>query len=234
MEGPQAVAPTHGAEKSAEKSETVAVGHSSVVDISFAPASAADDAALVTRLTDLINVVYSEAETGFWKGGFVRTTQEEVRELLRAGEIALAWARPQTATRATAAGEHNHNDNNQDDAARSEVLVGCIRVHLLDPHTGEFGMLACDPAHRGSGVGRALLRFAEDAIRRRGAATIRLELLVGDGWTHDFKARLGRWYEREGYAVVRTSSVWDSTPHLAPLLAGPSLFQVYQKKVAAE
>ncbi|KAK1771896.1 hypothetical protein QBC33DRAFT_525134 [Phialemonium atrogriseum] len=112
--------------------------------------------------------------------------------------------------------------------------MGCVRTLLLDARTGEFGLLVCDPAFRGSGIGRDLLRFAEDSIRKRGGGVMQLELLVGDGWTHPLKERLGKWYERVGYKLVRTGSVAEAFPRLAPMMARPSLFRVYQKVLSLQ
>lgn len=56
-------------------------------------------------------------------------------------------------------------------------------------------LLWVDDAHRGRGVGRRLLRAAEEEARRRGALHAYLD-------TFDFQAR--PFYEREGYVVFGT------------------------------
>jgi ribosomal protein S18 acetylase RimI-like enzyme len=122
------------------------------------PAAASDDATVVERITDLTNEVYAVAEDGLWREGATRTTVDEVAELTRAGQIAVARL--------------------------GGRIVGCVRVRRLDDGKGEFGMLAADPAHRGVGVGRALVRFAERKCRADGLATMQLELLVPRDWTH--------------------------------------------------
>jgi GNAT superfamily N-acetyltransferase len=112
-------------------------------------------------------------------------------------------------------------------------IVGCVRVQRLDEGTGEFGMLVADPAHRGVGVGRGLVRFAEQQCRADGLATMQLELLVPRDWTHPTKEFLDGWYTRIGYRVARTGTIDEAYPTLAPLLATPCDFVIYHKDLAA-
>jgi GNAT superfamily N-acetyltransferase len=111
----------------------------------------------------------------------------------------------------------------------SGPIVGCIRIQQLDHRLGEFGMLAADPARRGKGVGRELIRFAEDRCRQRGMAVMQLEVLVPRGWSHPVKEFLHAWYTRIGYEPVRRGSIEESYPHLSALLATPCDFVVYHK-----
>jgi GNAT superfamily N-acetyltransferase len=174
-----------------------------MTEVQLLPASAADDATLMERIADLINEVYAVAEEGLWIDGATRTTVDGVAELTRAGEIAVARVRGQ--------------------------IVGCVRVQRLDEGTGEFGMLVADPAHRGVGIGRELIRFAERSCRDDGLATMQLQLLVPRGWTHPTKEFLAAWYTRIGYRVARTGTIDEAYPALAPLLATPCDFVIYQK-----
>jgi GNAT superfamily N-acetyltransferase len=173
------------------------------VEIRLLPAAAADDATLMEPVADLVNEVYAAAENGLWIDGASRTTVDEVAELTRAGQIAAARLRGR--------------------------IVGCVRIQRLDDRTGEFGMLAADPAHRGLGIGRELVRFAERRCRADGLDAIQLELLVPRGWTHPSKQFLDEWYTRIGYRVARTGTIDEAYPALAPLLATPCDFVIYRK-----
>jgi SAM-dependent methyltransferase/GNAT superfamily N-acetyltransferase len=177
-----------------------------MVEIRMLPATAAEDAALMERITDLINEVYAVAEDGLWIEGATRTTVDEVAELTLAGEIAIARLQGR--------------------------IVGCVRVQRLDESTGECGMLVAEPAHRGAGIGRELLRFAERKCRADGLRTMQLELLVPRRWTHPTKEFLGAWYTRSGYRAARTGTIDEAYPALAPLLATPCDFVIYQKDLA--
>jgi N-acetylglutamate synthase-like GNAT family acetyltransferase len=157
----------------------------------------------VAEITDLINRVYATAEAGLWVDDLSRTTTTEIRELIAAEEIALARTGPQ--------------------------VVGCVRIQQLEDRVGEFGLLAAHPAHRGEGVGRELVRFAEALSRQRGLEIMQLELLAPRDWSHPTKVFLDAWYTRIGYRPVRSSSIEESYPQLAPLLATPCDFVVYQK-----
>jgi SAM-dependent methyltransferase/GNAT superfamily N-acetyltransferase len=177
-----------------------------MTEIQMLPATAADDATLIERIADLVNEVYAVAEDGLWIEGATRTTVDEVAELTRAGEIAIARL--------------------------DGRIVGCVRVQRLDESTGECGMLVADPAHRGLGIGRELLLFAERRCRADGLRTMQLELLVPRGWTHPTKKFLEAWYTRVGYRVARTGTIDEAYPALAPLLATPCDFVIYRKDLA--
>jgi GNAT superfamily N-acetyltransferase len=176
------------------------------IEIQTLPAAASDDLPLMQRITDLVNEVYTVAEDGLWIDGATRTTVDEIAELTRAGQIAVARLR--------------------------DRVVGCVRIQRLDADTGEFGMLAADPAQRGIGVGRELARFAERKCRADGLRAMQLELLVPRGWTHPTKQFLDAWYTRIGYRVARTGTIDEAYPALAPLLATPCDFVIYRKDLS--
>ena len=176
-----------------------------MIEIEILPAAASDDAALMARITALTNEVYAVAEDGLWIAGATRTTLDEMVELTRAGQIAVARL--------------------------SGRVVGCVRIQRLDEGTGEFGMLVADPAHRGIGVGRELVRFAESTSSSAGVSSMQLELLVPRDWTHPTKAFLATWYARLGYQVARTGAFDEAYPALAPLLATPCDFVIYHKRL---
>ncbi|WP_223885687.1 GNAT family N-acetyltransferase [Nocardia colli] len=175
-----------------------------MVRIEMLPGATASDDRLVAGLTALINQVYEVAEAGIWVDGAARTTHAEVAELIAAGEIA--------ATRSP-----------------DGELVGSVRIQQLGDGLGEFGMLVAAPGLRGTGIGRELVRFAERRSAENGAHTMQLELLVPREWTHPAKKFLAEWYTRIGYRVVRRGALEDDYPHLAPLLATPCDFMIYNK-----
>ena len=146
------------------------------------------------------------AEAGLWTDGATRTTVKDMTGLTRDGQIAVARV--------------------------GGRIVGSVRVQRLDESTGEFGMLVADPAHRGVGVGRELVRFAERKCRTDGLDTMQLELLVPRGWSHPTKEFLAAWYTRIGYRVTRTGTLGEAYPALAPLLATPCDLVVYRKDLA--
>ena len=176
---------------------------SGVISIELLDPSAAADAALVERLAALVNDVYAVAEDGLWRRGAARTTAADMASLVKAGQIVVA----------TVDGR----------------LAGSVRVQALSEVTGEFGLLAADPEHRGIGVGRELVAFAERHSHAIGLQAMQLELLVPRTWSHPSKEFLDEWYRRMGYEVIRRTSVEDMQPELAPLLATPCEFVVYEK-----
>ena len=176
---------------------------SEAIAVRLLDAAAGADALLVERLTGLINDVYATSERGLWRNGATRTTAPELAARIAAGEIAVASA--------------------------DGALAGAIHVHTVGATTAEFGMLAAAPEHRGLGVGTALIAFAERHSHEGGMRTMCLELLVPRTWRHPSKVFLDAWYRRLGYRVARTTRVDASEPELAPTLATPCEFVVYEK-----
>jgi GNAT superfamily N-acetyltransferase len=162
------------------------------------------DTALVDELCALVNDVYAVAEEGMWRDDATRTSAEELRTFIAAGEILVARTSDRT-------------------------LVGGVRLHDVDPDTSEFGILVAARDQRGLGVGRALLDEVERRSRARGLGAVQLELLVPRDWSHPSKEFLASWYGRRGYRLVRTTTIDESYPHLAPLLATPCDLQIHRK-----
>ena len=140
---------------------------------------------------------------GLWRDGAARTTASELAELIAAQKI----------------------------ATRDGKIAGSIRIHDVADDASEFGMLVAAPDQRGTGVGRARVAFAERHSRERGLRAIQLELLVPRAWRHPSKEFLKSWYSRRGYRLIRTGSIDDAHPHLAPLLATPCDLTVYEKQL---
>jgi GNAT superfamily N-acetyltransferase len=176
------------------------------MEIELLPPSAADDPPLVSRITALVNQVYAESDKGLWQESTDRTSVAEVAGFVRAGEIAVARV--------------------------DGDFAGSVRLRRLGQFTGEFGMLAADPARRGAGIGRELVRFAERASRDAGCRAMQLELLVPREWTHPSKQFLAEWYDRLGYRVTHRADVAEDYPHLTSLLATPCDFLGYRKDLA--
>ena len=128
------------------------------MEVELLPYTASDEVELMERVAELTNDVYAVAETGLWVEGAIRTTLDEAMALTRQGEIAVARV--------------------------DGRVVGAARVQKLDEHTGEVGMLSADQACRGIGIGRELLRFAEQMCRKNGMTRMQLELLVPREWSH--------------------------------------------------
>jgi RNA polymerase sigma-70 factor, ECF subfamily len=77
-------------------------------------------------------------------------------------------------------------------AERGGEIVG-LAVLLVEGEGFTLDNVAVDPAHHGTGVGRALLRHAEEEARRAGFDSIRL-------YTHELMTENRALYERIGYA----------------------------------
>jgi GNAT superfamily N-acetyltransferase len=154
-----------------------------------------EDAAAVTRI---INAAYDAGEAGIWLDGWKRTVLESIEALIARGEIAVA--------------------------RKHGAVIGSVRVLLLDERTAELGMLSVAPEAFGTGTGRALLTFAEQAYD---AEFMHLELLVPRGAPHPDKVRLHAWYSRLGYREISRRNFDEA------LLAGPADLVTYGKSLRA-
>jgi GNAT superfamily N-acetyltransferase len=160
----------------------------------------------IQRLSDLINEVYDDAESGMWKRQGTRTNPVGVERLLRAQALILAVI--------------------------DGVLVGSVNVNLMSNGVGEFGMLVADLKHRGKGIGSALVDRAEMWARDMACHTMRLELLTPRNWTHPSKEFLKMWYSRIGYEPQATEPFEILHPELVPELATECDFTVWHRSLA--
>jgi GNAT superfamily N-acetyltransferase len=183
------------------------------ITLGFPEPSSADNAAFVSAITAVVNAAYTQSEVGIFKPTYRRTTTAEMAGLLRQGLLAVARLPPPP------------------DATTIDVPIGCVLVKRLTPEKGDFGLLALDPAHRSGGLGRLMVRFAEDHCRAQGCTSMQVELLVPTGFEHPFKQRLHNWYSRLGYDVVHLGSFNDEYPGLAPELLVQAEYRIYEKKL---
>lgn len=175
-------------------------------EVKLLAAGEARDEILVEELVRLVNRAYAVGEAGLWLEGTTRTGPDEIVETIRSGGMLAA----------TATGR----------------IVGCAYVHPLDGGTADLRLVSTEPELWGSGVGRELVRSAEQLMRSRGMTTMQLELLVPKEWVHPAKARLRDWYTRLGYRVVRSAPFEQIAAHLASQLATPCEFLVFRKRLA--
>ncbi|KAF7310413.1 Triacylglycerol lipase [Mycena chlorophos] len=190
----------------------------------FLAAEIADsDPALVSRLTAIVNAAYL-TEANIFVDGYKRVNEDEMREIIRAGELAVAFAGEEGTSNAVGCIRIMpvyKSDSGSESAERANASIEAY----------EFGLLANDDSVRGSGLGRALVDFAEDFSRKAGMKEMQLALLV-PLWIqggHPFKNRLHEWYTRMGYKVVRIDALEEHYPELAKLLLGKCDYTVYRK-----
>ena len=172
-------------------------------EITLLPTDQAGDEALVEELVRLVNRAYAAGEAGLWLEGAKRTGPAEIADAIRGGGMLTAAAEGR--------------------------IVGCACVRPLDVYTADLGLASVAPEQWGSGVGRELVRSAEELIRSWGVTTMQLELLVPKDWAHPEKERLRAWYTRLGYRVVRSAPFEQVAGHLASQLATPCEFLVFHK-----
>ncbi|HPF45348.1 MAG: GNAT family N-acetyltransferase [Alphaproteobacteria bacterium] len=160
----------------------------------------------IKRITDLINQVYAVAEADLWKAGLAtRTNREEIENFIRDKALIIA--------------------------EKDGYIVGVCKVSIESNETGEFGMLAADPARRGIGIGRELVNAAENWARHLGFKTMRLELLTPRHWKNDSKEFLKIWYDRLGYKPSYTLPFEELFAHRINDFATDCDFTVWLKEL---
>lgn len=86
--------------------------------------------------------------------------------------------------------------------------VGWIHValatSLVSGFTADIGGLVVDDASRSSGIGAELLAAAETWAREHGASRMVVRSRIA-------RERAHRFYEREGYALIKTSHVFEKS-----------------------
>jgi N-acetylglutamate synthase-like GNAT family acetyltransferase len=157
-------------------------------------------------VADVINEAYAISEGEYWIDGVERATPDQVRELIRHEQMLAA-----------------HVDGR---------LVGCASVEPLGDSTSEVHFVSATPDSWGSGVGRALMTYAERLARSRGAKMLQLKLLVPGEGTNPLKEQLRDWYTRLGYTVVGTLSVAEVSPEAVAEMAKPCEFLVFHKPLS--
>jgi GNAT superfamily N-acetyltransferase len=110
------------------------------------------------------------------------------------------------------------------------LIRGSILIRELDGETGYFGLLAVEPAEQRGGIGRALVRFAEDVSRKRGAKAMELRLLVPRMGRDEGKQWLASWYERLGYRVIGREDFGQSHPDSVRSMRTPLDILTFRKE----
>ena len=77
----------------------------------------------------------------------------------------------------------------------TSVLQGCVSLHVSSPETWYLGSLTVNPALQNTGIGRELLRAAEEYASVHGARRIEMTVV-------NVRETLISWYERRGYFLT--------------------------------
>jgi ribosomal protein S18 acetylase RimI-like enzyme len=113
------------------------------------------------------------------------------------------WRTPESIANADAGAmmeaiESASDDNEVVIAERDGMPVGCLHILVIKDFFGvshgHISVLSTTVAAEGTGVGRALIDFAEDWTRRRGLSLMTLNVFAGN-------ERARRFYDRTGFEV---------------------------------
>jgi GNAT superfamily N-acetyltransferase len=88
-------------------------------------------------------------------------------------------------------------------ARRDGAAVGCVALHALAATVGEIKRMYVEPAHRGRGVGRALVTHViEEARRRKSRLPGNCALSLGGVWRHAFLRAISPGIEGESMLSI--------------------------------
>ncbi len=158
----------------------------------------------ISYIAELVNRVYGEAEADLWKPTTQgRTNPADIRKNIENGQMLIAET--------------------------GGKIVGVCKIAKRDRDTCEFGMLTADPQQRGKGIGRELVKAAENWGRQSGFKKMRLELLTPRHWKNESKEFLKVWYTRIGYKPAYTVPFEEEAPHRMDEFATDCDFTVWLK-----
>ncbi len=158
----------------------------------------------VTHLVQLINEIYATEEAGMWKETTAgRVVADEISAYLENQQLFFAFV--------------------------GNELVGSVKIDVIDAETMEFGMLVANPAFRGMGIGRELVKAVENHARTAGFKKMMLELLTPKDWVNPSKEFLKKWYTRIGYVPGKTIPFEQEFPRRKHEFACPCVFTVWLK-----
>lgn len=128
----------------------------------------------LARVTQLINRAF-EVEAFFAVGD--RTSDAQIRAKLDVGVFFLAEIR--------------------------DRLVGCVHAEHRENGRGYIGMLAVDPLHQGMGIGRQLMRIAEQHCLQAHCTEVLITVI-------NLRTELRPFYSRLGYVEHGTAPYSDA------------------------
>lgn len=97
-------------------------------------------------------------------------------------------------------------------ARRSGQPVGFITIRIHNPHAAEIHCMAVRPEAHRRGVGRAMVRFVEEHVRRQGARLLQVKTL-GPSRPDEHYERTRRFYEAMGFVPLEEmKTLWPGNP----------------------
>lgn len=154
-------------------------------------------------LAILINAAYAGGDAAAYLDGD-RTSPAALRSELAANPSAILYRYTTSAITSDSKGKDTKEEGH---LRREEVPAGCVWV---EPDSGSgraetwsFSMLSVNPASQGSGIGKTILREAEDAVRAKGATRMRMTVVSR-------RHQLIAWYQRHGYNLTGEKEAYSA------------------------
>lgn len=162
----------------------------------------------IDRAYSLLIVAYAETEKEIWGENYSRLSMDEFLELIDANGFYIARLN----------GE----------------IVGSIHTSRLDEESFGFGLLSADFGQKGLGIGRKLIKAAENRAKSDGAKFMKIEILRPSNQELPQKKQLDEWYRRQGYVFLNSMSFVERKPDKAEKalkLITETQFDCYEKEL---
>jgi len=159
--------------------------------------------AQLKQIADMVNKVYTVAESDLWVEGHMRTNIGRIEKMIVKKQLITV-----------------ENDRE---------TIGCVRVENIGDGIARFGMLAVPIVHEGNGYGSLLVQKSESVARDWGCGIMQLELLCPKEIDHRGKIFLEKWYKRIGYEYIRDVDFNSMYPKEEKNLMVPCYFSIYHK-----
>jgi len=155
------------------------------------------------RLFEIMRVAYASTEVEIWGENYTRISKEEYVDLIVAGEVTVAYY--------------------------GDEIAGCNWVYKRSDVSYGYGLLATHMDFTKKGIGKALVKNAEDTAKNAGASYMDIEILRPRGIDVPSKVILQKWYESLGYEFIHSEDFALRKPDKAKLLVAPSDFDCFRK-----
>ena len=160
----------------------------------------------LNRTFSLLIHAYAITEKEIWGENYSRLTLDEFKDLIAINEVYIARI--------------------------DGEIVGSIHVSRIDHESFGFGLLSADFERKGLGIGRKLIKTAENHAISQNAKFMKIEILRPSNVELAQKKQLDEWYRRLGYDFVKSASFIELKPDKADKalkLITPTQFDCYEK-----
>lgn len=157
------------------------------------------------QLYEIIIHAYAETESEMWGKNYKRVSEEDFQKFIDADEVLIAYF--------------------------NQTVAGGLRYYKIADDVFSFGLFGVDFSLSRKGIGRELISRVEEMVKKRGASSIRIEILRPENFDLPIKKILHQWYQQLGYRFIGSTDFAEKFPERAVGILVPCVFDFYEKKL---